>query len=1029
MPRRPVPAGGPARGTTPAQRLPRWAAACFLASGAAGLLYEVVWSKELSYLLGNALHSVATVVAAFLTGLALGALLLGVRLARRRDGARVYALLELGVAALGLASMPVLRGLDPLWGALYHALGGEGPAYFAVRFALLFLLLLPPTLLMGATLPVLVGHFEHRAVGPALAQLYAVNTAGAVAGSLLGGFWLVPGVGLTATTWVAALLNAGAGLLAMAAAGGSLRPEDAALPAAPAGGSALLPAPWRATVGALFALSGFAALALQIAWVRLFGLLFGSSVYSFAAVLAVYLLGLAAGSALVAARTRRPGLVGVFASLELGIALAALGTLRLFPWLPEGFLALARAAAGRWGALYAGQAGLVAAVLLVPCLLLGAVFPVAARLLQSRDGGHATGLAYAVNTAGSLTGTLLAGFVLIPALGVQGTQLVASVLSGSLGLAALALASGRGEVGPRARLAGLALAVAGGLLLFGLPRWDPALMSAGIYRPRELERVVVASERRGASRPSVRIGTRDERTLFYREGVNGSVYVASDSAGRAVWLRVGGKVDASTADMTTQVLLGVLPGACAPPGGRAMVVGLGSGVTASAVLASRPASLEVVEIEPAVVEASRFFFPGGGGPLEDPRARLVLGDARTHLAYARGAYDVIVSEPSNPWMAGVNNLFTVDFYRRVRTRLSARGVFCQWIQLYELSDPARSSLLASFRAVFPRAQAFFVPGGDDLLLLALPAGGELSLARLREPGMRTALGRGGIPEPEALAAFYVGDLDTLAARGLIGPARLNRDDLPVVEYRAPLDLYRVGTESLRAPHRLVETLLRAAAADAPLFAEWPADAWYPGRARQLERLGMTQAALETAGAARRAGLVALAAQLEAEVAAAGQARAAHTEIERARAAVEVGMLVDARLALARATAIDPGSGRAWLLLADVERRLGDAAGARAALARALAVGDSVDRHDAEVVAGVMEVSAGRPLEAAARFRAAQRWQPFGARAYLFEARARAAGGDSAAARAACRRGLRIAPGDPELAALERLLGGAQRQAP
>src|SRR5262245_55442459 len=179
--------------------LPLWGAVCFFLSGAAGLLYEVVWSKQLAYLLGNSTHAVATVVAAFLAGLALGARLLGARLARRGPGARIYAALELGVGALGVVSLPVLRGLDPLVGELYRGLGGESAGFAAARFALLFVLLLPPAALMGATLPVLVGHFEHGRVGPALARLYALNTFGAVAGSFAGGFALLPGFGLPGT--------------------------------------------------------------------------------------------------------------------------------------------------------------------------------------------------------------------------------------------------------------------------------------------------------------------------------------------------------------------------------------------------------------------------------------------------------------------------------------------------------------------------------------------------------------------------------------------------------------------------------------------------------------------------------------------------------------------------------------------------------------------------------------------------------------------------------------------------------------
>ena len=237
VPQRSRPSPPPRSG---ASALPFWAALCFFYSGAAGLLYEVVWSKQLAYLLGNSTHAVATVVAAFLAGLALGARLLGTWLARRGNGIRIYAALEVGVGLLGALSLPILRGLDPLVGELYRALGGESAGFAAARFALLFVLLLPPAALMGATLPVLVGHFEHDRVGPALARLYALNTFGAVAGSFAGGFALMPGVGLMGTVWVAAGLNVAVAALAW---GASRAPTASARAAGPASASARAPGP------------------------------------------------------------------------------------------------------------------------------------------------------------------------------------------------------------------------------------------------------------------------------------------------------------------------------------------------------------------------------------------------------------------------------------------------------------------------------------------------------------------------------------------------------------------------------------------------------------------------------------------------------------------------------------------------------------------------------------------------------------------------------------------------------------------
>src|SRR5436190_18827415 len=299
--------------------VPAWATACFLASGAAGLLYEVVWSKQLTYVLGSSLRSAAIVVAAFLAGLAFGARVLGTPLARGGSPGRRYALLEAAVAVTGFAVLPLLRALDGPVGQLYRDLGGESVAFAFARGGMLFAVLLVPAALMGATLPVLVARCERGAVGAGLAWLYAINTLGAVMGSLAGGFLLLPVLGLGRTTLVAAALNLFAALWAALApdphaaaerepapAPGTPRPRPAPAPGWPRLAE-LSSRSERRALSAMFAVSGFLALALQIAWLRLFGLVLGSSIYSFSAVLGVYLTGLALGSALFARWTPRPG--------------------------------------------------------------------------------------------------------------------------------------------------------------------------------------------------------------------------------------------------------------------------------------------------------------------------------------------------------------------------------------------------------------------------------------------------------------------------------------------------------------------------------------------------------------------------------------------------------------------------------------------------------------------------------------------------------------------------------------------------
>ena len=1004
-------------------RLPAWAAACFFVSGGAGLLYEVVWSKELAYVLGSSLHAAAAVVASFLLGLALGARLLGVPLARRGRGARTYALLELGVGLLGIAVLPMLRSGHPLVGALYRGLGGEGPAFAAARLGLLMLALVPPAALMGATLPVLVAHVERERVGAALARLYALNTLGAVAGSLTAGFLLLPGLGLTATTLVAAALNLAVASLAWIAGapgraspvpGGAADSEDEARRAGattPVSPAALLDPASRRAVAALFALSGFGALAFQLAWVRLFGLVFGSSVYSFSAVLGVYLLGIAVGSALVSPRLPRVATLAGFGALQLLLAASAAVALQAFSGLPQRMLEMGVRAGTDWRGLLLAESATVALVIGAPCVILGAVFPVAVRLLQSRDGGHAAGFAYAVNTAGTIAGSLVAGFVLVPELGIQGTHVLALALAGTVGVVALLLAWRRRELRAVPAMTGILAAFVTVVFLFLAPPWEPALMTMGVYRPGPAVRVNTFA--RGAP-DAVRRASENDRVLYYREGINASVILGTDETGTDLWLRVGGKVDASTGDMETQVMLGLLPGALADSGSRALVIGQGSGVTTAAVLAAGAGPTTVAELEPGVVAASRWFHAKGQDPLDDPRTTLVLGDARTHLLYAPDQYGLVVSEPSNPWIAGVNNLFTVDFYRAVRARLEPDGVFCQWLQLYELSPQTFATLLRSFLEVFPQGQLFRVWRAGDLLLVAAPPGRHLDLARLRTPAARRMLDRARLPEPELVAAYWSAPLESV--RSIVAGAPFNRDDRPVVEYRAARDLVEVGRAWLLGhPDVLGRVPFVASMPAGPLFSAWPAAEWYRDRTRWLLEEGDSARASRTIAAAREdvpEAAASLAALYTASVRRV-QSRAAQDQATNDLAG---NRPEEAKAALERAVAIDPENGQAWVMLSNRRRVSGDLAGAQEAVERARASSDAQVKSDAEVVAGLLAIQKRDAKGALTRFALAQVLAPGNADAYAFEAELLAAMGNRAAALNALRRGQAAAPGSSKLAA-------------
>ncbi len=995
---------------------PAWAIACFLVSGAAGLLYEVVWSKVLSQVMGNSLHAISTVVACFLAGLALGAWIAArVPPAPGRAAIR-YARLELGIAVLGALSVPLLRALDPALGTLAGSLGG-GPAFLAARFALLALVLLPPTILMGATLPVLVGGLEPGRAGATLARLYAINTVGAVAGTALGGFVLMPALGLSATTWLAAVLNAVAALSAWRQGASVAAAGATAAPAAPvrADERAEESAP-VAFVATAIGLSGFAALLFQMAWVRLFANLLGSSTYSFSGVLAVYLAGLAVGAALIARPLARGGSLALFGVLQAALALAAAFSAWVFPRLPDAYLGMVQSGTLSWARLQTSQLALVAAVVLVPCALLGAVFPLAIRLLGGQ-GARATGTGYALNTIGTITGAIVGGYLLVPRLGVLGTHDLALAISAVLAVGA-ALLSLRGAHRGMA-LSGLVVAALAAVTAWAAPRWDPQVMSAGLYRPVRREYLRQAALGRPGS--LVEAAAWRERLLYVREGEHSTVVVARDSLTGELSLRLNGKVDASTGDMLTQVLLGLVPAALSERGARTLVIGHGSGVTLSAALAAGAGRTDLVELEPAVLEASRFFHAAGTDPLDDARTTVHVEDGRTALARARGRFDLIVSEPSNPWLAGVNNLFTADFYRLARSRLAPGGVFCQWLQLYEVSPGTLGSILAAFLETFPRGHAFMGTDGSDLLLCAMDQPHALDLARLDDDAARREIQRAKLPSLDALAGYYVGPFSEL--RPLAQGQVHNTDDRPIVEFRAPRDMVELGRVVGGGSQAMAARLPVARWSDArEVFAGWSAERWYRARTRELARTGRTEWTRKAVDESREQLGAAFADSLRGAVGRIERRRSSTEAILLAQQYAAASMLREAADQLRRATELDSTNARAWSELAEAYRLSGQAGPADVAVRRALALSPPGEQFDALLTAGFLAIAAGRRIEAAERFGSAQREHPRDPVPSVYEARARFEAGDTTGARQAYARAAAIDPSHPEVRQAARYLG-------
>ncbi len=769
----------------------------FALSGAASLVYETLWLRTLVLTFGSTVFALGTILAAFMGGLAAGSLIIGRATPRSTNPLRLYGLLEIGIGISALVVPFLLSGGRALTLALFPG-WRDGDALFAiVRFGVAFAILLIPTFLMGGTLPAMARHFvRHRdQLGPAGGILYFVNTTGAVLGTVVAGFFLLPSLGMTATNRVAVVTNLVVGVAALALARGARAPEEDEVPASasPAAGADVAASAGPAAPAAaaprgraiappailvVYAVGGFGALALEVLWTRSLLLTLGTTVYAFSTMLSTYLLGLALGGLWGARIAKRsPAPERALAFLYGGAGLAVLIGTRFLGTLPLRYLRLQFALGLTWNTALLAKFLLAFAVMLPPTILLGAAFPVALRLFggAARDAGAAVGRLYGANTAGSILGSLLAATLVIPLLGLEKGLVAVALVFFLISLAVLALSRSR------------ALPVAAGVTIAALlvnlflPAWDQYLMRSGVYvyaaRYKKIDEFLKAR--------------RDYEILFYQEGPEASVAVVDGQKHR--YLQINGKTDASTGkDMITQIISAHLPMFFHENPKKVLVIGLGCGATVGAVERHPVESVRCLEIAPEVVSAAQLFAQANGDALADPRLAMTIGDGRNFLLRTREVYDVIISEPSNPWIAGVGNLFTREFLLLARAHLAPGGVMCQWTNLYDLSEHDLAIMLATFSEAFPHG-AIFLSHLGDVLLVGTDAAPALDfdalLARVGDERIRADLARVGIHSVYDLLANFVMTFDAIGALAPAG-SPIHTDDLAQLEFSAPKNLYK-----------------------------------------------------------------------------------------------------------------------------------------------------------------------------------------------------------------------------------------------
>lgn len=806
-------------------------AACFVLSGVAGLLYQTIWSRQYSLVLGTSEAAVSVVLAVYMLGLALGAALVP----RWMHGPgtrplRLFALLELGIAACALAIPPLLA----LVGDGYVAVAGGLPdppsavgALPRLYFALACLLLLVPTMLMGATLPVLAGFAVRSAAdtGPRIAGLYAANTLGAAAGALAGGWWLVPDFGLRISTAVAMALNllvtAGAFAVSRSLAEGGATTATGTTPAAAGTVSAAAPVTTggvlsdervRALLPLLGLVSGFVALTYEVLWARMLSHALGSSLAAFSTMLASFLLGIGLGSLASTRRLSAQGAALAFAATQVGVAVAAAAAQLWLGRMPND--------------LPPGPLATRALLAMLPAtLFMGAAFPLLIRLLGDRgvDPTRATGRIYAFNTVGAVAGAIAAGMWLIPALSFEGTARLTVALSLAAAIVALWSLT---DVARPMKAAATAAALAAALLF--RPPLPGAIIDASLVDDS------TAGEQRFLA-----VGR--SATVLVKERDDGGFYLRTNGLPEATVRRAG-----APPVRHSQRWLAALPIAARPEATSMLVVGLGGGVAVEDIPA-RFTTLDVVELEPRVIDANASFARlRAHDPLADPRLRLIENDARNALVLTDRRYDILVSQPSHPWTSGSANLYSRGFLELARSRLTPDGVLLVWINAQFIDESLLRDIAATITAVFPQVR-LYRPERMELMFLA-------SAAPL-EPE-RLALGAGSALQREAdyFAGAGINAAEDIAASLTAADAGMTQ--LAVGGRMITDDRNQLATDSSptrggftpESLDRLLRDVHAAQSATGGALAQLPLDAHYLGD--RLVTLGFAETAAAFAAARR-----------------------------------------------------------------------------------------------------------------------------------------------------------------------------------
>jgi spermidine synthase len=760
----------------------------FTVSGFAGLIYESIWSHYLKLFLGHAAYAQTLVLAIFMGGMAIGAWIASRRSVRWRNLLRSYAIVE---AIIGLAALAFhwvfVTATDAAYASVLPALSAP-TTIDLFKWGLASALVLPQSVLLGMTFPLMSAGLLRRhpqRPGEALALLYFTNSFGAAIGVLVSGFLLIDKLGLPGTIQFAGVLNLVLAAIVWLLAKGP-DPAPAALSKATSGSAVPGPEASLRLMLAVAFLTGMASFVYEIGWIRMLSLVLGAATHSFELMLSAFILGLALGGLWVRRRIdRMPEPLRFLGVVQVVMGIAALATLPLygatFDLMQLVIKGTARTDSGY--AIFLLSSHAIALVIMLPATFCaGMTLPlITYSLLAAGEGERAIGAVYASNTLGAIIGVVAAAHVGMPLLGLKGLISAGAAIDAALGVFLL-WRFARWSAPRLPPVAAAACAVAFGFVALGIS-FDYYRMASGVFRRGEI------------------FTDKDAALEYYRDGKTSSVSLLAFDEGLS--LRTNGKSDGAInlgpgrriSDEITMVMTGALPLAIRPDAKTAAVIGIGTGLTTHTLLGSQAIErVDTVEIEPAMAEASRHFAARNASAFADPRSHIVFDDAKTYFSSGGRHYDIIVSEPSNPWVSGVSSLFTDEFYRLVRRHLNRDGVLVQWFQLYEIDVKLIASVLRAVAQNFPDYAVYAATDSDILIV----AGESAVLARPLADVF--ALHPGVGQELRKVHVQTIGDVELrrLGGKAALHPLFLSYDVPANSDYYPYLDLNA-------ARHRFLQT--------------------------------------------------------------------------------------------------------------------------------------------------------------------------------------------------------------------------------